>query len=446
MRPSLALAFLALACSEPPPSRSAPFPPGPTARLAFPAAPRRALDLLFVIDNSGSTVEWQQALTAAFPVFLDGLRDDTGALPDLHVGVTTTNLGSAGVPIGGCSTAARPAGDDGKLGTLDCAGIDGAFLRDVARPDGTRDVNYTGALADRFACMAHVGPFGCGFESSLGAMRRALEPGHNPGFLRPDAALGIVIQTDEDDCSATDPTFFGDPNATPTSPLGPRTSFRCHEFGVQCDDDPEPRAFGVRTGCRSREDSPFLPPVASYVRFLNALKSTPGQVAVTAMFGAVDAARTVEVGPDPGDPARPIVATYCASSNGVAYPGFRLAHFIDAIGGTSRTICRDGFDETMAAFAARIHTALGVPCFEATVHDADPAAPGVQAQCTVGETAVAAGDFHLVPACADGLGGACWRVVADAARCPVGAHHYLAIDRPGAAPAGATITATCTID
>jgi hypothetical protein len=30
-------------------------------------------------------------------------------------------------------------------------------LRDVARPDGTRDVNYTGALADRFACMAHVG-------------------------------------------------------------------------------------------------------------------------------------------------------------------------------------------------------------------------------------------------------------------------------------------------
>ena len=66
MRPSLALAFLALACSEPPPSRSAPFPPGPTARLTFPAAPRRALDLLFVIDNSGSTVEWRQALTAAF--------------------------------------------------------------------------------------------------------------------------------------------------------------------------------------------------------------------------------------------------------------------------------------------------------------------------------------------------------------------------------------------
>ena len=95
-----------------------------------------------------------------------------------------------------------------------------------------------------------------------------------------------MIQTDEDDCSVADPTFFGDPNATVASPLGPRTSFRCHEFGVQCDDDPEPRAFGVRTGCRSREDSPFMPSVASYVRFLVALKPAPGQVAVTAMFGA----------------------------------------------------------------------------------------------------------------------------------------------------------------
>ena len=61
-------------------------------------------------------------------------------------------------------------------------------------------------------------------------------------------------------------------------------------------------------------------------------------------------------------------------------------------------------------------------------------------------TTVAAGDFHLVPACADGVGGACWRVVADAARCPVGGHHYLAIDRPTAASAGATMTATCTME
>ncbi|MBK7195154.1 MAG: hypothetical protein IPH80_21960 [Myxococcales bacterium] len=446
MRRLPTLALLAAACSEPPPSRSAPFPSGPTERLTFPAAPRRELDLLFVIDNSGSTVEWQMALTAAFPVFLAGLRDDAGALPDLHVGVVTTNLGSGGVPIGGCSTAARPDGDDGRLTNNGCAGIDGSFLRDGARADGTRDVNYTGLLPDRFRCMAQRGSSGCGFEASLGAMRRALEPGHNPGFLRGDAALGIVIQTDEDDCSVADPTFFGDPNATVASPLGPRTSFRCHEFGVQCDDDPEPRAFGVRTGCRSREDSPFMPSVASYVRFLVALKPAPGQVAVTAMFGEVDAARTVEIGPDPNDTSRPWVASYCASSNGVANPGFRLAHFIDAVGGTSRTICRDGFDETMAAFAARIHVTLGVPCFAGAVHDADPAAPGVQAQCTVGETTVATGDFHLLPACADGLGGACWRVVEDAARCPLGAHHYLAIERPAAAPTGATLTATCTVD
>ena len=69
MRPTVALAapLLALACSEPPPPGPAPFPPGPTERLTFPVEPRRAVDLLFVIDNAGSVGELQAMLARDYP-------------------------------------------------------------------------------------------------------------------------------------------------------------------------------------------------------------------------------------------------------------------------------------------------------------------------------------------------------------------------------------------
>ena len=67
-------------------------------------------------------------------------------------------------------------------------------------------------------------------------------------------------------------TFF---YATANTALGPRTSFRCFEFGTVCDPDADPRASGTRTGCRSREDSPYLASVASYTAFLRGLKADP---------------------------------------------------------------------------------------------------------------------------------------------------------------------------
>ena len=443
MRPTVALAapLLALACSEPPPPGPAPFPPGPTERLTFPVEPRRAVDLLFVIDNAGSVGELQAMLALSFDALVAPLEHGLGARPDLHVGVISMDMGALGASGPFCSPPTRPAGDDGALLTNGCAGIDGSFLRDVARADGSRDVNYAGALADRFACMAHLGVDGCPFESPLGALDRALEPERNPGFLRDDATLAVLLATNEDDCTSTDPTFWDPANTA----LGARTSFRCFEYGVRCDPD-EPRRFGTHVGCHARDDSPYLPSVAGFVARIRALRPDPRQRVVAAIYGAVDAARTVEVEPDPDDPTRPLLGYSCSGGSGWGKPPLRLADFVDALGGTAGRVCDDDQTGAMAAFGARISAALGVPCFAGTVRDADPAAPGVQAQCTVGETAVAAGDFHLVPACADGLGGACWRVVADAARCPVGAHHYLAIDRPGAAPVGATLTATCTME
>ena len=93
-----------------------------------------------------------------------------------------------------------------------------------------------------FGCIAAVGENGCGFEHQLGAVARALgadgarAPVENDGFLRPDAALAIVLVSDEDDCSApvTSPLYDAVQNLTLASAMGPPSSFRCSEFGHLC--------------------------------------------------------------------------------------------------------------------------------------------------------------------------------------------------------------------
>ncbi len=443
--PLLAAAALLAACGG---DSSTPPPTTPTETLAFPAMLNRDIDILFVVDDSGSMLEEQTALAAAFPEFVAMLGRIDGGVPNIHLGVVSTNVGTGGEPIGGCSTATEPDGDDGALLTGQCAGITDRFLSDLARPDGTREVNYTGTLAEQFSCITALGVSGCGYEQPLEAMRRALSPGRNLGFLRPNAALAVVFVGDEDDCSASDPALFGDPNAGPESPLGPRTSFRCFEFGTVCDPDADPRAPGARTACRSREDSPYLTSVASYAAFLRGLKADPSQVVVTSLIGAVDDARGAEVVADPNQPDAPALAPSCSSELGIAYPGFRLADFTAAFHGTSRSICEPTFAAPLGTFAARITTALGVPCFEHALKDADAAVAGVQATCTVTDRARTTGASTAVPACDDDPSGTCWRMVADAARCPLAPGNLrIAIDRPGEPDlTDVSTTASCAIE
>jgi hypothetical protein len=91
-------------------------------------------------------------------------------------------------------------------------------------------------VSEAFACSAQVGTGGCGFESPLEAARWALDPARkaNPGFLRPDSLLALIFVTDEDDCSAKNPKLFDPNQGGLNDPLGPLTSFRCFELGVDC--------------------------------------------------------------------------------------------------------------------------------------------------------------------------------------------------------------------
>ena len=104
--------------------------------------------------------------------------------------------------------------------------------------------NYTDPIAKVFQCIALLGDKGCGFENQLASIDRALggdgqQPSTNAGFLRPEAYLGIVILTNEDDCSAPANTQLYSLNGgqqNVANPLGPIANFRCNQFGHLCTD------------------------------------------------------------------------------------------------------------------------------------------------------------------------------------------------------------------
>src|SRR5262245_46620787 len=165
----------------------------------IPVSENRNLDLLFVIDDSGSMRQEQASLAGNFPRFVEVLESVAGGLPDLHLGVVSTNVGTG--PVGGGGDACAGNGDNGVLQLpSDCPPLDGGarYISDVEidEDSGEREINYSGTLADQFSCMAQLGTGGCGFEQPLEAAARALDnQSANAGFLRDDAYLMIVFLT-----------------------------------------------------------------------------------------------------------------------------------------------------------------------------------------------------------------------------------------------------------
>jgi hypothetical protein len=57
--------------------------------------PMRHLDLLFMVDNSGSMRTKQDKMRAQFPKLIEALRDrDDGSLPDLRIAILDSDVGA----------------------------------------------------------------------------------------------------------------------------------------------------------------------------------------------------------------------------------------------------------------------------------------------------------------------------------------------------------------
>jgi len=163
------------------------------------------VDVLFVVDNSGSMAEEQQGLAQNFATFL-AWAQARGI--DYHIGVTTTGIEESPPSWEPCGGGAN-GGEAGRLFP-----VDGQSPRII-----TPSTPHAAAV---FAFNAQVGI--CHWnEQGLEAAYRALSPplsvsaddpetpqplDGNLGFLRADAKLAVVFVSDEDDSSGNTVPFY----------------------------------------------------------------------------------------------------------------------------------------------------------------------------------------------------------------------------------------------
>ncbi len=270
------------------------------------------LDLLFVVDNSGSMAEEQLNLALNFPELIAGLSEltDVDGNPlqiDANIMVTTTDVGNPlctpyyrpsrspeqGAPIASsctdridrftsigldpveredaCTMACpNPIAPEGDFINFNASGtnVPNADPIDIDG-DGEPDSNVAQALA----CIGPQGIDGCGYESQLEAMRRALDPdatwnGGGTPFVRDGGVLGVVIISDEVDCSLADESVMTNEAYMLTHPdtMQPQqSSGLCWKAGVTCDG---PDGDGVFSNCHSAGDG--LVAVNEYIDLLKA--------------------------------------------------------------------------------------------------------------------------------------------------------------------------------
>lgn len=145
------------------------------------------VDILFVDDNSASMDPEQQALGTKFPAFTASLLG-----LDWQIGITTTDCSSG--PWGICGSLLQMAGTTSYILNNQVPQFEKIFLDTIVRPE---TVN----------CVAS-GSCPAGNEESLRASIAAMDKrsGVNAAFFRADAALAIVMLTDEDEQSTAPAT------------------------------------------------------------------------------------------------------------------------------------------------------------------------------------------------------------------------------------------------
>jgi hypothetical protein len=387
----------------------------------------RNVDILFVIDDSPSMADKQKNLADNFPNFINVLNTIQGGLPDVHIGVVTSDMGTLG------SADAAPGPSIGSIGNGGCSGtgkngnlqtfgapVTGVFISDIKQMDGSRQTNYTGNLSDVFGQMAKAGAGGCGFEQHLEAAKHALNNNPaNAGFVRADAFLAIIFIADEDDCSMAHSSLL---SATDTS-LGPLQSFRCTRFGITCDvggqTPDQMNQVGTKDQCHSNDNSQFLAKAQSFVDFVKGTKPDVKQIIVAGIMGNLEPVQTELRTPPGGGSAIQALAHSCtyvdtAGMPEVADPPIRIKFFLDQFPdrSTFTTVCQQDLSGGLQQIGQLLKAALGDPCIEGNL--AQPL------QCSASYR-LPDGSEQVLPECDGSLSNQpCWHIITDATKCPTG--------------------------
>jgi hypothetical protein len=278
-------------------------------------SPERAVDILFMVDNSPSMDPKQAALATNFPRLIQALQTLPGGLPDVHIGVISSDMGAGSEGIGGnCDV---PLGDRGLLWGNDptpgvratvagapnngCGLNSGArWIEDIQNPNGVgRQQNYTGNLTDVFSCLAKaVGVNGCGYEHPLQSVRVALNPqgginDANVGFVRPKGYLAIVLITDEDDCSA-DVSDVSNNGMFLQRPKGETASMKCATRGDLCNGAEIPN-YDVTNGFPTTGFTGFSTPLSNCAPRDQRTPADPAYMPLIPVQAIIDSVNSVHV-------------------------------------------------------------------------------------------------------------------------------------------------------
>jgi len=447
---------LGTACNSTPFQAPTPEPEGEAAKF-YAVNPIRDLDLIFMIDNSGSMKEEQAKLRKNFPVFINTLRAIPGGLPNVHIGIVSSDVGAGNVFISGNPACNRPGGDKGEFQAKAGCGLDGTGNFIISLNNDTMK-NFTGKLEDVFSCMADLGTGGCGFEHQLQSVRVALAENVTPknaGFLRPDAFLAVVLITDEDDCSGQ-----------PTSDLyadasfeGQTGSLRCNVAGHLCNGmaPPNMEFQTPLVNCTSNPKGRLIP-VNDMTQFILGLKKNfPERIIVSAITGLPNKADGTQYAfrksadANAGGQVLDIEPVCSAGADGTAAPSIRVSEFVKAFGanGTLDSICNDDFSPALKRIAELIAARLDPGCISEKLIDTDSKTAGVQAECSVIDrvpnTTSGGFDDKVLPACGKGAA-PCWQLQAPGAmgNSCAAPQFRVAVDRAGKeAPKGTIQAVKC---
>jgi hypothetical protein len=402
------------------------------------------VDILFIIDNSGSMGEEQANLGANFPSFIGVLEED-GVEANYRIGITTTDNGNPWCP------PAQTTPEAGKLVLSSCKTRLGDFLfgaevdvRDLAcndicdleladleilptitdndkvpkpRPwleniEGKKNIPAGTDAAAAFACFGPQGVNGCGFEATLESMYLALTRAQTNneesyGFLRTSAILAIVFVTDEADCSHNknfstifeldgNRVFWSNPAAAyPTSAV-------CWNAGVECVGDPsgytscDPVNKDVNGNIGVADNQAVLHPMSRYVGLVQGLEDQKKEInaqqeVIVALIGGVSSqgeAFYSDVGNiDPDFQDSFGIGPGCqAPGNVAAVPPVRLRDMTNAFTpGNMFSICDSDYSPALQAIANRIKDQIQPACYTKCVKDTDAATALVDPECTVEE-------------------------------------------------------------
>ncbi len=376
--------------SEPTDSGSTSAPPVATTTGIDPdssgtGAGTREVDIIFVVDNSGSMGEEQAKIAIGIGNLVAALD---GAVPpvDYRIGVTTTDngnpwcLGTEAEAGAFVSTSCRERSQDfileagAVLDMFEEACADVCAMEELGLPDpwievqgseGTTNVPG-GAVVDALRCMMPQGISGCGYEQPLESLHKAIRRSTTVGeaqngFLRPDALLAVAIITDEVDCSYDvehETIFLPDGNrvfwsspesATPTSAV-------CWNAGVACTGTGTPydqcyaQNYGVDGTPVGEGGEAVLQPISRYIEQLQEADAYVVAIDGIGLDGSVTYAE------DPGFELDFGIAPGCISRSAQAVPPVRLREVVQAVtfGGAEFSVCNSGFEPFMNAFGEGI--------------------------------------------------------------------------------------------